>query len=184
MIRVVLDTNVIVSAVLTRGGAEAYALDLAAIRKIQLCVSAAILAEYEGVLRRPKFSRVNPKAIDTVLGLIRRVAIVVTPKETLAVSSDEDDNRLLECAEAADADYLVTGNKRHFPEQWKKCLVIGARELVELLIDAERSELPTPDKAAGMSPAFCPAPQEVIGARRKLWGSQILRAGIQASVVL
>jgi predicted nucleic acid-binding protein len=64
---------------------------------------------------------------------------VVDPKETLTVSPDEDDNRFLECAEAADADYLVTGNKRHFPEQWKECMVIGARELVELLIDAERS---------------------------------------------
>jgi putative PIN family toxin of toxin-antitoxin system len=140
MIRVVLDTNVVVSAVLTRGGAEAYALDLAAARKIQLCISAEILAEYEGVLRRAKFSRVSPKAIDAALELIRRVAIVVRPKEKLAVSTDEDDNRFLECAEAAAADYLVTGNKRHFPGQWKECMVIGARELVELLIDAERSE--------------------------------------------
>lgn len=68
------------------------------------------------------------------------MAIVVNPKETLAVSSDESDNRFLECAEAADADYVGTGNKRHFPEQWKKCMVTGARELVELLIEAERSE--------------------------------------------
>ena len=67
------------------------------------------------------------------------MAIVVRPKEKLAVSPDEKDNRFLECAEAADADYLVTGNKRHFPEQWKECRVIGARDLVELLIDAERS---------------------------------------------
>lgn len=140
MIRVVLDTNVVVSAVLTRGGAEAHALDLAAARKIQLYVSVAILTEYEAVLRRSKFSRVSPKAIDTALELIQRVAIIVNPKEMLGVSSDESDNRFLECAEAADADYLVTGNKRHFPEQWKRCMVIGARELVELLIDAERSE--------------------------------------------
>ena len=140
MIRVVLDTNVVVSAVLTRGGAEAHALDLAAARKIQLYITEAILTEYEGVLRRSKFNRLSSKGIDTALDVIRRVAIVVNPKETLAVSPDEDDNRFLECADAADADYLVTGNKRHFPEQWKKCMVIGARELVELLIDAERSE--------------------------------------------
>jgi putative PIN family toxin of toxin-antitoxin system len=140
VIRVVLDTNVVVSAVLTRGGAEAHALDLAAARKIQLYVTAAALNEYEEVLRRAKFSRVSPKAIDAALELIRREAVVVKPKETLEVSADESDNRFLECAEAADADYLVTGNKRHFPEQWKKCVIIGARELVELLIDAERSE--------------------------------------------
>lgn len=140
MIRVVLDTNVVVSALLTRGGAEAHALDLAAARKIQLYVSVAILTEYEEVLRRSKFNRVSPKVIDTALELIRRVALVVKTKGTLAVSSDESDNRFLECAEVADADYLVTGNKRHFPEQWKKSMIIGARELVELLIDAERSE--------------------------------------------
>jgi len=138
MIRVVLDTNVVISAVLTRGGAAAQALDLTAARKIHLYVTAAILTEYEEVLRRSKFSRVSPKAIDSALELIRRVAIVVNPKETLAVSPDESDNRFLECTEAADADYLVTGNKRHFPAQWKKCMVIGARQLVGLLIDAER----------------------------------------------
>ena len=140
MIRAVLDTNVVVSAVLTRGGAEAHALDLAAARKIQLYVTEPILTEYEEVLRRSKFSRVSRKAIDDALGLIRRVAILVKPKEKLSISSDEDDNRFLECAQAADADYLVTGNKRHFPEQWRRCTIIGARELVELLIDAERSE--------------------------------------------
>lgn len=139
MIRVVLDTNVIVSAVLTRGGAEAYALDLAAAGKIQIYATPAILTEYEEVLRRSKFSRISPKVIDGALALIQHLAILVNPKETLAVSSDESDNRFLECADAAGADYLVTGNKRHFPAQWKKTDVIGARELVELLIDAERS---------------------------------------------
>jgi len=140
MIRVILDTNVVVSAVLNRGGAEAHALDLAAAGKIQIYATAPMLAEYEEVLSRSKFRRVSPKAMDGALELIRRVAIVVSPKRTLAISSDEDDNRFLECAEAADADYLVTGNRRHFPEQWKKCIVTGARELLELLIDAERSE--------------------------------------------
>jgi len=140
MIRAVLDTNVIVSAVLTRGGAEAHALDLAAVRKIQIYATPAILNEYEEVLRRSKFRRVSPKVADGALELIRRVAIQVNPTETLTVSTDESDNRFLECAEVVDADYLVTGNRRHFPAHWKKCMVIGARELVELLIDAERGE--------------------------------------------
>jgi hypothetical protein len=49
-------------------------------------------------------------------------------------------NRFLECAEAADADYLVDRQQAHFPKQWKQCIVIGARELVELLIDARRKK--------------------------------------------
>jgi putative PIN family toxin of toxin-antitoxin system len=110
------------------------------VRKIQIYATPAILPEYEGVLRRPKFSRISPNVMNGALDLIRRMAILVKPAETLAVSADESDNRLLECAEAADADYLVTGNKRHFPAHWKKTAVIGEREFVELLIDAERSE--------------------------------------------
>jgi uncharacterized protein len=138
MIRVVLDTNVVVSALLVRGGAEAYALDLATAGKVQMFATAVILSEYREVLGRSKFSRIGPEVIDDALALIRRRAILVQPKIALAVSADDSDNRFLECAEAADADYLVTGNKRHFPALWKKCAVIGARELVELLIDAER----------------------------------------------
>jgi predicted nucleic acid-binding protein len=58
-------------------------------------------------LRRPKFSRISAEAIDSALNLIRSVAIIVNPTETLAVSTDETDNRFLECAEAANTDYLV-----------------------------------------------------------------------------
>jgi putative PIN family toxin of toxin-antitoxin system len=137
MIRVVFDTNVIVSAAWTRGGAEAYALDLAAANKLQLYATEPILSEYETVLRRPKFSRLPPELIDKLIELIRGLAIIIVPFERLAVSPDEDDNRFLECAEAADAHYLVTGNKRHFPHRWKRTTIINARELIEMLIDPD-----------------------------------------------
>jgi len=55
----------------------------------------------------------------------------VRPQHKLKVASDPDDNRFLECAEASGANYLVTGNKRHFPRQWKQTLVVNARELLE-----------------------------------------------------
>jgi predicted nucleic acid-binding protein len=50
---------------------------------------------------------------------------------TLAVSPDERDNRFLECAESAGADFLVTGNRRHFPKVWKTTRIVSTRELVE-----------------------------------------------------
>ena len=56
----------------------------------------------------------------------------------MQVCRDPDDNIFLECAQAAEADYLVTGNKRHFPDRWKTTKVIGARELVELLMEQEK----------------------------------------------
>ncbi len=51
----------------------------------------------------------------------------------VSISPDPADNRFLECAEAAQADYLVTGNKRHFPERWGKTVVVNARELLEMI---------------------------------------------------
>ena len=49
----------------------------------------------------------------------------------LTESVDDADNRFLECAEAAHVDFLVTGNKRHFPKRWNETRVVNARELVE-----------------------------------------------------
>lgn len=137
MIGIVLDTNVIVSAALTRGGAEAYALDLVLARKAVMFLTEEILAEYEGVLRRPKF-RLAPKIVDGLLGRMMEIAVAVRPSRLVHASRHEDDNHFLECAETSAAHYLVTGNRRHFPTSWKTTRIVSAREFVELLIDAER----------------------------------------------
>lgn len=57
---------------------------------------------------------------------------MVRPKRTLTECPDPEDNRLLECAAAAAADYLITGNKRHFPTRWRKIMVVNAREFLEI----------------------------------------------------
>lgn len=132
MIRVVLDTNIVVSAALKEAGREAAVLSLALTGNLSLKVSRAILTEYEEVLHRKKF-RLNREQVDRLLDLIRRESTLVTPSHVLSISPDEPDNRLLECAEEAQADYLVTGNKRHFPKRWKGTLVVNARELLELI---------------------------------------------------
>jgi predicted nucleic acid-binding protein len=66
---------------------------------------------------------------------IRKAGRWVKPAMRINACSDPDDNIFLECAQAGNADYLVTGNKRHFPDQWKKTEVIGVRELLEKLIE-------------------------------------------------
>jgi putative PIN family toxin of toxin-antitoxin system len=132
MIRVVLDTNIIVSAHLQEQGLPARVLRLAFSKAIELCVSAPILTEYELLLRRPRFA-FDPKRVDQSLARINADAMLVKPTQTLSISPDEPDNRFLECAEAAGASYLVTGNKRHFPERWKGTAVVNAREFLELI---------------------------------------------------
>lgn len=105
--------------------------------QVQLCVSDAVFAEYEDVIRRPRLKR-PPDAIEGTLKSIRKFGHWVKPTVRIEECSDADDNVFLECAQAAEADYLVTGNQRHFPERWKKTKVIGARELIELVIDQEK----------------------------------------------
>jgi len=132
-IRVVLDTNVVVSAHLNSEGYERSVLDLALSGKLKTFVSGTILREYESVLGRPKF-RLRPRDVSRSLRLLRSAARLVTPYRELSVARDPGDNRFLECAEAAKADYLVTGNKRHFPRRWRQTLVVNARELLEWTI--------------------------------------------------
>jgi len=136
-IRVVLDTNVVVSAHLNAEGYERSVLDLALSGKLRMFVSEAILREYERVLQRPKF-RLKPLSVSRSLRLLQAAANVVAPYGQLKVARDPGDNRFLECAETAKADYLVTGNKRHFPRQWRQTLIVNARELLEWTIPEMR----------------------------------------------
>jgi putative PIN family toxin of toxin-antitoxin system len=115
MIRVVLDTNIVVSALLVPSGKQATILSLAIQGQIGLSISLSVLAEYEEVLHRPRL-RLETPHIEASLAAIRSAAQFVEPAQVLSVSVDDSDNRFLECAEAAEADYLVTGNTRHFPQ--------------------------------------------------------------------
>lgn len=132
MIRVVFDTNVIVSAYLTEGGLAAKALRLALTGHFAMYISEPILAEYEGVLFRKKF-RASSERVEYFLSQLREASAIVQPHRRLAVSPNAADNRFLECADAAGADYLITGNKRHFPKRWGKTKIVNARELLEII---------------------------------------------------
>lgn len=130
MTRVVLDTNVVVSAFLKPSGAEALVLLLGLSRTVQLLISEALLGEYQLVLSKPKF-KLDPSRVAEGLENIRKTSQRVKPTSTLSVCPHEPDNRILECAEAARAHYVITGNKRHFPEIWREIKVVRAREFLE-----------------------------------------------------
>jgi len=130
--RVVLDTNIVVSAAITSRGAPGAILDLIAAHSLILCVSQPILAEYEGVLLRPRL-RLDPERIHWLLDLARQEGVFITPTHTLQESPDETDNRFLECAEAASADYLVTGNIKHFPREFRTTRIVTPAQFLALL---------------------------------------------------
>jgi uncharacterized protein len=107
--RVVADTNVLVSAI-QFGGKPKQLLDLAVDGHIELATSDAILEETLRVLR-DKFHR-TPDEVEESDKQLRVVAGIVTPTETInAVAADPSDDRILECAVAADAEVIVSGDQ-------------------------------------------------------------------------
>ena len=130
MIRVVLDTNIIVSALLQPLGPPAQVFVLVLGGSIQLCISGSVYTEYEEVIGRPRLRR-SSDIIAGTLAAIREKGFWVRPAEPVRVCSDPDDDIFLECAQAARADYLVTGNLKHFPTAWAGTRVVTARWLLE-----------------------------------------------------
>jgi uncharacterized protein len=114
MIRVVLDTNVVVSAHIQPLGPPARILLAALAKEFELCVSSDILAEYDEVLRRPKF-KIEPAVVNAFLEAAA-TAVFVTPTTRIQAARDQDDNKFLECAFEGRANYIVTGNLNDYPE--------------------------------------------------------------------
>lgn len=130
-LRLVLDTNVVISAALKPDGMQRTAFLLSITKPARLYVSQAILDEYASVLARPGL-RIRKGLQLQILQLIKNRSFLITPKVRIQAAGDPDDDIFIECADAARADYLVTGNQKHFPRFWKATKVITAREFIEL----------------------------------------------------
>ena len=131
LLRLVIDTNVLVSAALKPESIQRTALVLAVTKPARFYVSRPILVEYADVLARPELS-IRKGVRQQLLQLIKNDSHIVAPLRRLEVAGDPDDNMFIECADAAQADYLVTGNQKHFPRFWKKTKIITTRELISL----------------------------------------------------
>jgi len=130
-LRLVLDTNIVVSAALKPDALERMAFLVAITRPARLYVSQQIVQEYADVLGRPEL-RIRRGMRLQLLDLIRNRSVLIVPRVRLQASVDPDDNKFIECADAARADYLITGNRKHFPKYWKATKVITAREFIEI----------------------------------------------------
>jgi len=130
-LRLVIDTNVVVSAAIKPTGLQRTVLLLAMTKPARPYVSRPIMEEYTDVLARPEL-KIRKGLRQQLEQLIKDHSYVVAPTRRLEVTGDPDDNIFLECADAARADYLVTGNQRHFPRFWKKTKIITAREFISL----------------------------------------------------
>lgn len=78
--------------------------------------------------------------IANLLSSVRDEGFWVKPVDKLKVCSDPDDNIFLECAQAAEADYLVTGNLRHFPISWQGTKIVTSRIMLDTFIQNKTSD--------------------------------------------
>jgi len=112
--RVVIDTNVLVSGLLSAYGASGEILRMLVAGSFDLLYDARIASEYEDVLRRPKFS-FEKSHIEDLVEFIMHSGIPVSAAPLARHLHDADDEPFLEVAISGKAECLITGNIAHFP---------------------------------------------------------------------
>lgn len=135
--KVVIDTNIVVSAVLKDRDPEAVIRFVIGHSQYEWIASSDILVEYSEVLRRPKF-RLPDALLQEWSNLFGMVVTVVAVSVVVDFPRDQKDAKFLACALAADAEYLLTGD-RDFTEAYKllNTTVCSVTQFKRLVIDTE-----------------------------------------------
>jgi putative PIN family toxin of toxin-antitoxin system len=134
MQKIIIDTNVLVSALIQRSYPFYVVDSLFSKREIQLCISDELFEEYFAVLNREKFSKFPEfmALAQILLAEIERIAIKYYPEVKLEIIRDLDDNKLLELAETCEADFLITGNSSDFTmREYKSTKIVTPKEYWE-----------------------------------------------------
>ncbi|MGV8138160.1 MAG: putative toxin-antitoxin system toxin component, PIN family [Mangrovibacterium sp.] len=116
MHKVILDTNIIVSALISNSIPTKILYELVLPQKVKTCLSDEVFSEYVTVMNREKFARyANFKTnADIVLNKLREISIFYKTDRKVEILTDTSDNKFLELAAVSSADYLVTGNTLDF----------------------------------------------------------------------
>ena len=134
--RNILDTNILVSALIMPGGAPDYLYQCWRMGRFGLVSSERQLDEFRRVTRYPRLQKfIRPAAAGRMLNEIRALAELTGPLPKLDVCSDTADNFVLAIAEVSRADYLVTGDGRHLLARRRHGItrIVTAREAADLL---------------------------------------------------
>jgi putative PIN family toxin of toxin-antitoxin system len=135
---VVLDTSVIVSALLSPSGPPAEIILRWEAGEFDVAVSPSLITELERLMNYPRVTKYLPLSQEMVSAFIRRYAVVaflVEPQIILEVIiEDPADNRIIECAAAADAAYIVTGDKHLLNiKEFKGIIILSPSSFLALL---------------------------------------------------
>ena len=113
--KIVLDTNVLVSGLISPFGHPAEIVRMVSANLLQLCYDARIISEYNDVLKRARF-KFNKEKINTLLEQIEACGYIFAAKPLCEKLPDKDDEAFLEIALSSKVKYLITGNTKHFPK--------------------------------------------------------------------
>lgn len=130
-LRIVVDANVIISGFLF-GGSPGRVLERAMGESVRCFTSIPILDEVREVLQRPKFGLSSDQAL-ALIEQLHEICEVVTPKiRVRAVAADPDDNAVIECALAAQADLVVSGDG-HLLDlvRWKRIRILSPADALK-----------------------------------------------------
>ena len=114
--KVVLDTNIIVSALLSPQGLSAKLLNLVFGKKLAIVYDNNIFAEYLEVLNRDKFM-LDKELVNLIMDFISKEGEYIIAEFLKIQFIDGDDKIFYEVYKGGDVDYLITGNKKHFPTE-------------------------------------------------------------------
>ena len=134
--RVALDTNILVSALLVRDTPPDRLYEAWRDGRFELVCCERQLEEFRAVTRRPYFKRrISMSEAGRRVGEIRRLAVMIDPVASVLRSPDPNDDWLLGLAEAASADYLVTGDKGGLLslKKHRSTSIVTASRLIALL---------------------------------------------------
>ncbi len=134
--RLVLDTNILLSALMVRGTPPDKLYEEWRHGRFQLASAEQQLEELRRVSRRPFFQeRLTASEVGRMVNDIRRLATMCDPLPDVSASPDPDDDFLLAIAQAADADYLVTGDKSDLLALGShgRTRIVSARSMVQFL---------------------------------------------------
>lgn len=131
--KVVLDTNILISAIVF-GGKPREVLKAAIRGQIQLVLTEDIIEEMRRVLEGKKFQS-PAETRDLIIHELESLAEIVKPKEkTTFIKKDPEDNRVLECAQGAQADYIVSGDKHLLEiEDFKEIKIVTPEKFLDIL---------------------------------------------------
>ena len=115
--RLVLDTNVVVSAFINPGGTPSQIVKMILGRRAELCYNSAILSEYESVMLRPKFSaKINSSTVHRFINLLKSIGISFDPSPSKIRLQDESDRIFYDTARESGS-LLISGNIKHYPKK-------------------------------------------------------------------